>query len=89
MVFQIVGNSQMSRHFSPRVVVMLYQNNNNNNNNNNNSEVNGSYHRSRPKKRWFDISTSLALDRVKWRNAIKSSRHVAESNPCCRGKGGR
>ena len=79
----------MSRHFSPRVMVMLYQNNNNNddnnnnknnnnnndnnnnNINNNNSEVNGSYHRSLPKKRWFDISTSLALDRVKWRNAIK------------------
>ena len=81
-------------------MVMLYQNNNNNddnnnnnnnnnNINNNNSEVNGSYHRSLPKKRWFDISTSLALDRVKWRNAIKSSRHVAESNSCCRGKEGR
>ena len=28
------------------------------------------------------------LDRVKWRNAIKPSRLVAESNPRCRGKEG-
>ena len=63
-----------------------------------NFEVNGSYPRGRPKKRWFDnirsdlvklqLSTSLALDRVKWRNAIKLSRHVAESNPHCWGKEG-
>ena len=34
------------------------------------------------------LSTSLALDHVKCRNAIKPSRHVAESNPRCRGKEG-
>ena len=64
-----------------------------------NFEVNGSYPRGRPKKRWFDnirsdldklrMSTSLALDRVKWKNTIKPSRHVAESKPRCRGKEGR
>ena len=62
-----------------------------------NFKVNGSYSRGRPKKRWLEnircdldklrLSTSLALDRVKWGNAIKPSRHVAESNPCCRRKG--
>ena len=35
LVFQRVSNSQMSKHFSCHVVVMLYQNNNNDNNNNN------------------------------------------------------
>ena len=64
-----------------------------------NFEVNGSSSRGRPKKRWFDnirrdldklrLSTYLALDRVKWRNAIKPSRHVAESNPRCQRKEGR
>ena len=58
-----------------------------------NFKVNGSYPQGCPKKQWFDnirsdldklwLLTSLALDRVKWRNAIKRSRHVAESNPCC------
>ena len=37
----------------------------------------------------FIIIYSLALDRVKWRKAIKSFRHVTESNPCCQGKEGR
>ena len=55
-----------------------------------NFEVNGSYLWGHPKKKWFDnirsgldklrLSTSLAQDRSKWRNAIKPSRHVAESN---------
>ena len=49
-------------------------------------------------KRWFgnirsdldklQLSASLALYRVKWRNAIKPSRRVAESNPRCRRKEG-
>ena len=34
------------------------------------------------------LSTSLAQDRSKWRNAIKPSRHVTESNPNCQGKEG-
>ena len=61
-----------------------------------NFEVNGRYSRDWLKKRWFDnircdfnklsLSTSLALDHVKWKIAIKPSRHVAESNPCCLGK---
>ena len=38
LVFQRVSNSQMSKHFSCHVVVMLYQNNNNDNNNNNNKK---------------------------------------------------
>ena len=48
-----------------------------------NFEVTGSYPWGSPKKRWFDnircdldklqLSTSLELDRVKWRNAIKPS----------------
>ena len=56
-----------------------------------NFEVNGSHPRGRPKKRWFDnirndldklrSSTSLALDRVKRRNAIKPSRHVVLRHP--------
>ena len=51
-----------------------------------------------PNKKWFDnirsdpdklrSSTSLAQDRSEWRNAIKPSRHVSESNPRCRGKDG-
>ena len=62
-----------------------------------NFEVNGSYPRGHPKKKWFNIrsdldklrlSTSLAQDSSKLRNAIKQSRHVAESNPRCRGKEG-
>ena len=43
LAFQRVGNSQMSRHFSRHVVVMLYHNinsNNNNDNNNNNNNKN-------------------------------------------------
>ena len=50
------------------------------------------------KKKWFDniridltklrLSTSLAQDHSRWRNAIKPPRHVAESNPPCRGKEG-
>ena len=61
-----------------------------------NFEVNGSFPRNCPKKRWFDnyrcdldklwVSTSLTLDRIKWRNAIKPSSYVAESNPRCWGK---
>ena len=62
-----------------------------------NFEVNGSYPWGRPKKKWFNIrsdldklqlSTSLTHDRSKWKNAIKPSKHVAESNPYCRGKEG-
>ena len=63
-----------------------------------NFEVNGSYSQGRPRKKWFDnirsdldklrLSASLAQDRSKWRNAIKPSRHVAESNARCRGKEG-
>ena len=63
-----------------------------------NFEVNCSYPQGCLKKRWYDnirsdldklqLSTSLALDRVKWRNAIKPFRHVAESNPRCQGKEG-
>ena len=47
MAFQILGNSQISKHFSDQVGVMLYQNkikitysNDNNNNNNNNNKNN-------------------------------------------------
>ena len=53
-----------------------------------NFEVNGSYPRGRPRKKWFDnirsdldklrLSTSLAQDRSKYRSAIKPSRHAAE-----------
>ena len=60
--------------------------------------VSGSYPLGCSKKKWFDnirsdihklrLSTSLAQDRGKWRNAIKPSRHVAESNPRCWGKEG-
>ena len=54
-------------------------------------EVTGSYPWGKPRKKWFDnirsgklgLSTSLAQDHSKWRNAIKLSRHVAESNPHC------
>ena len=56
-------------------------------------EVNGSYPRGCQRKKLFNkigsdldklrLSTSLVQDRSKWRNAIKPSRHVAESNPCC------
>ena len=63
-----------------------------------NFEVNGSYPRGCPKKKWFDnirsdldklrLSTFLAQDRTKWRNAIRPSRPGAESNPCCQGKEG-
>ena len=63
-----------------------------------NFKVNGSYPRGHLKKRWFDnirseldklkLSTSLALDCVKQRNAIKTSRHIAECNPCCQEKEG-
>ena len=62
-----------------------------------NFKVIGSYPLGRPKQRWFDnircdfdklrLPTSLALDRVKRRNAIKPPRHVAESNHRCRVKG--
>ena len=64
-----------------------------------NFEENGSQPRGHPQKRWLGnikcnldklwLSTSLALDRVKWGNAIKPSRHVAESNLRCWGKEGR
>ena len=63
-----------------------------------NFEVNGNYPGSCPEKKWFNnirsyldklqLSTSLAQDRSKWRNAIKPSRHIAESNPRCWGKEG-
>ena len=61
-----------------------------------NFEVTSGYPRDQPKKRWFDnsrcdlnklrLSTSSALDHAKWRNAIKPSRHVVQSNLHCRGK---
>ena len=61
-----------------------------------NFEVNGSYPWGHPRKKWFSnirsdldklrLSTFLAQDHSKWRNAIKPFRHVAESNPCCRRK---
>ena len=63
-----------------------------------NFEVDATYPRGRPKKKWFNnirsdldklqLSTSLAHDRSKWRNAIKPSKHAAESNPYCRVKEG-
>ena len=57
-----------------------------------NFEVNGRYPRGRDNIRGeldkLRLSTSLAQDRSKWRNAIKPSRHVAESKPRCRGKEG-
>ena len=40
LAFQRVGKSQISKHFSRHVVVMLYHNNNDNNNNNNNNDNN-------------------------------------------------
>ena len=58
-----------------------------------NFELNCSYPGDCPKKKWFNnirsglyelrLSTSLAQDRSKLRNAIKPSRHVAKSNPRC------
>ena len=64
-----------------------------------NFKVNGSYPQGHLRKKWLNnirsdldklrLSTSLAQDRSKWRNAIKPSRHVAESNPRFRGKEGK
>lgn len=58
-----------------------------------NFEVNVSYPQDCPKRRWLGnsrchlhemwLSTSVPLDRVKWRNLIKPSRHVAEFKPRC------
>ena len=63
-----------------------------------NFEVNGSYLQGNPRKKWLDnirsdldkprLLISLAQDRSKSRNAIKPSRHVAESNPRFRGNKG-
>ena len=48
------------------------------------------------RRKWFNnirtnlhklqSSTFLSQEWVRWRNTIKPSRHVAESNPCCQGK---
>ena len=40
LAFQRVGNSQISKHFSCHVVMMLYRNSNNNNSDNNNNNEN-------------------------------------------------
>ena len=63
-----------------------------------NFKLNGSYLREPPRKKWFGnirsdldkprLLTSLAQDCNKWRNAIKSSRQAAESNPHYWGKEG-
>ena len=52
-----------------------------------NFEVNSSYPRGCPKKKWFNNirskSTSLAQDHSKWRNPIKPSKYVGDSNHFC------